>query len=311
VKAFILIVADMVEAMEEALLPELGEPGDEAPLLQLSASSDSSPQRTEAVAPIEAAPSAHVAAVAAAAPPAAAEADVDRPWAAPMVPPARPPAARAGPVLGSSNVLSRPFARLLGTPEQREQREHSEIVANSKFVLVPGYGVLPVVSINDMMLQPQHAAAGASAQPAALHNSMLPGAARAAVAPTAGLQSGSIGPAQRLQRAIPQLRHLDSMQQFWQLWEHGDSLSGSAAISCLPLEVRSQKNVKQRFFEWKEAALEVQRLAAQMPATRAGPTAVQRVLTQLENDRNAAGLSMPAFIKSLGKKKGKAQEEGG
>jgi hypothetical protein len=52
-------------------------------------------------------------------------------------------------------------------------------------------------------------------------------------------------------------------------------------------------------------------LAAQMPATRAGPTAVQRVLTQLENDRNAAGLSMPAFIKSLGKRKGKAQEEGG
>ncbi|KAK9907516.1 hypothetical protein WJX75_005122 [Coccomyxa subellipsoidea] len=32
---------DMVEAMEEALLPELGEPGDEAPLLQLAALSDS------------------------------------------------------------------------------------------------------------------------------------------------------------------------------------------------------------------------------------------------------------------------------
>ncbi|CAL8471742.1 g11284 [Coccomyxa elongata] len=292
---------DLAEAMEQAALPDLKEPEPSfqravpAHDLRLGRSerpSRSIPQAAQAVQPPVSAP-ANTGQARQAALPAASGA-------------ASPPAAEVAQPqlrLDSPNVMTRPFASLLNSAErERHVRHRTAVVENSQYVYVPGIGAIPVAPARVHAAERFSGAAllvmsGREVQHAAAE------VAGARAGGQAEEEDAGAGTEESRQPALPQLRTLRSMQQFWKLWHEGDALSGNYPIKDLPPGQRNRR----RFSEWKKAADEVEKRVAAMSGSSLGAsTALSRVLVQLEKERNKK--SMAAFIKALGKR-AKPQEE--
>ena len=209
----------------------------------------------------------------------------------------------------STQAMARPFASLVGSVERQKMDMHRIAVERAPYVYVPGYGVMPVVTPAGQPLGFQHAASaagGSAAGGSAAGGNALPVAtfqqslseASAAVVPH-GVQALEAGG--NSSRALPQLRRLRSLHQFWELWHNGDSLAGKSPIKDLAPEERNKK--KQRFSEWKRAAEEIESMLAAAPRTFSPAAAAQKLLNELETQRIADKQSVCAFIKALGKRK--------
>lgn len=225
--------------------------------------------------------------------------------AAPRSPHAREGMQRPAGLLYSPQAMSRPFANLMGSAERQRIDMHRASVANARHVFCPGYGVLPVVAADQLNAQPvmlQHDRAAGLSLGSAVAAPEASAPAPQLLTMVGAAAASQHGQAVAVPPVVPQLRCLRSVQQFWELWQNGNSLNGHSAIKDLPADVR--KAQKQRFSEWKRAADEVQRLLAAIPgASSSSSAAMAKLLHKLDSQRIRDKQSMPAFIKALGKER--------
>lgn len=121
----------------------------------------------------------------------------------------------------------------------------------------------------------------------------------------AGQPSSSARQAKR--RDLPQLKHVRDMQRFWQLWHHGDELSGISAVKMLTGADKHRQ--RQRISEWSRAVEAIEAKAASLDPTSAASLAF---VNDLELKRRQVSESVRALVLRLGKEYGeeKKQEKG-
>lgn len=207
----------------------------------------------------------------------------------------------------SPSAMTQPFSALLGSADKQRREVHRAAAVQSGFVYMLGVGLVPVVQPGELAVCPQGAAfhqAGLQSFGGRLEALVVPANDAVAVsANVAGALQAAAPPApsQPSQPGLPHLKVLRTVQQFWKLWADGDVLTGQAPLRDLPPAIVAKK--KQRYSEWRKAAQVIANRVAAMPSSSAGPspTALPRVLEQLERERDAKKESMPTFIKALGK----------
>ena len=97
------------------------------------------------------------------------------------------------------------------------------------------------------------------------------------------------------------LKHMQSVEQFWQLWDEGNAMSGKNVTA----EQRAQGHNRKRFYEWYQAAMEIGRMAERIPGDQSA--AALMVCKRLDRERASQRKpkAMASYLKELGKKKQK------
>ena len=215
----------------------------------------------------------------------------------------------------SPNATTRPFHAFLGSADKKRHMVYRAPAVASGYVYVPEVGLVKVVPLGELAVQPRGEASGVQsfvgrldllgvqASQAASVSVALDGAGANAVQDAAPRAQSS-----SLQPSLPQLRVLRSMQQFWKLWAIGDEFNGKGPLRDWLPEIIARK--RQRYSEWKRAAEVVECRVAKLPSSSSAgpsPTALSMVLEQLERERGRQ--SMATFIKAMGKELKEPQAE--
>lgn len=97
-------------------------------------------------------------------------------------------------------------------------------------------------------------------------------------------------------RDLPQLKHVRDMQSFWQLWHHGDELSGISAVKMLTGTDKHRQ--RQRISEWSKA---VEAIEAKASSSNPSSSASLAAVNDLELKRRQSSESVRALVMRLGK----------